>query len=126
MDYISRSYASEHPDYLFIFGDNDQRTGYGGLARELRGRPNAVGIRVKKKPSMTADSFYNDYEIETNQSKIDQDMQNLRANWQNDYARIVAPVDGIGTGRAELKARAPKTYKFLIAKLIEHGFEYPL
>jgi hypothetical protein len=126
IEYITRDYANEHSDYLFIFGDNDMRTGLGGLAREVRGQPNAIGIRVKKKPSMTTDSFYNDCEIESNRYKLDQDFQNLRANWNNNYVRIVAPVAGIGTGRAELRARAPKTYEYLINLLVKHGFEYPL
>lgn len=123
---ITREYAREHPDYLFIFGDNDMRTGLGGLAKELRGEPNAIGIRVKKKPALTPDSFYTDDEYIDNIRKIDQDFQNLRANWFNHYTKIIGPINGIGTGLAKLKVKAPETWDHLLKQLVEHGFEYPL
>lgn len=41
---IRRAHLRANPKNLYLFGDNEQRRGLGGLARECRGEPNAVGI----------------------------------------------------------------------------------
>ena len=99
MSHISRSYVLNHPNYLFVFGDNDARMGYGGLAKEVRGVPNSLGIRVKKYPSMSADSFYNDKEFESQKRKIDEDINSL-VRRSVDYESVVFPLSMIGTGLA--------------------------
>ena len=104
--FITRSMVQEHPNDLFVFGDNVLRTGLGGQAKEMRGEPNAVGIITKRFPSNTPDSFLNQGDF---------------LNWFNLTARdrirlldhvylggnVVWPSDGIGTGLADLKNKAP-------------------
>ena len=124
MDKICRVYAHDHPNYMFIFGDNDARMGFGGLAAELRGLPNAFGIRVKKAPTMKPEAFYNDNDNHEGIIKINQDLQHIRANW-NLYDKIVFPKAGVGTGRALLKVKAPQTYERLVKICRDHGFEQP-
>jgi len=100
---------------LFVFGDNDQRMGFGGQAKEMRGEPNAVGIRVKKAPSMDENSFYNDDEYILNTQKITQDLNHLAAIAKNKI--IVFPEDGVGTGMAMLNQKAPQTFNYLTTML---------
>lgn len=95
------------PEKLFVFGDNFQRRGFGGQAKEMRGEPNAVGIPTKRFPSMAEESFLTD---------------NLLTLWGvNSGAAIIKllgfegvivwPAAGIGTGLAELEKRAPRIWR---------------
>lgn len=105
----SRSFGE--PNKIFVFGDNDQRTGFGGQAKEMRGEPNAIGIRVKKSPSMDSGSFYTDDEYESNARKIAEDLEHLYKVALGKV--IVFPTNGIGTGMAMLNRTAPRTFAYL-------------
>lgn len=112
---ITRAQIQKNIDILFIFGDNDEREGLGGMAKEFRGEPNSFGIRVKKKPKTSVDAYYNDQEYLENCKKILEDTNYILSEIKN-YIGINMP-DGIGMGLAELNTRAPKTYKFLQTQL---------
>jgi hypothetical protein len=109
--HITRKDTKNNPNTLFIFGDNDKRSGYGGLAKELRGAKNAIGIRVKKKPSLDTDAFYTDVEIKENMEKICADINKIidKIN-SGKYDTIIYPSDGIGTGLAQMKQYCPETF----------------
>ena len=95
------------------------RVGRGGQAKEMRGEPNAIGIRVKKAP-LTGDVYYNDKEIDENKRKINEDLNEVRE--QLDYGKIIViPSDGIGTGLALLKEKAPETLLYLVNSLLNLG-----
>lgn len=104
--------VNNHPNYLFVFGDNLVGRGQGGQAI-IRYCKNSFGIPTKKLPSSFADSFFDDAEFDSNiehiKNKIDQ-LVELR----NDFECVIFPVDGLGTGLAQLPQKAPKTYKFLV------------
>jgi len=112
MDFITRKIVQENPDKIFVFGDNDLREGYGGQAKEMRGEKNTIGIVTKKEPFSNEDSYYTDDEFELNKKKINIDIKNI-INEIKKGKTIVFPTNGIGTGLAKLKEKAPKTYKFL-------------
>lgn len=112
IDKITRFYVRHHPEYLFIFGDNDARKGFGGLAREVRGESNSAGIRVKRYPSMSDDSFYNEDDIENQTKNITDDIDAINKRLIN-YTAIVFPTRGIGTGMAKLEEKSPTTKMFL-------------
>ena len=113
-DYIRRDDVSYNvDDSVFVFGDNDTREGLGGQAKEMRGEPNAMGIRVKKLPSTSEDAYYTDDEYKDNIRKINEDVLNIRNNAVLKGKTVVFPTDGIGTGLAKLEEKAPKTFKFL-------------
>jgi len=110
-----------NPEVLYVFGDNDQREGRGGQAAECRGADNAVGIRTKKAPLSGLDVYYTDAEYEENCRKIDEDFKIL---FDAITARktVVFPIDGVGTGYAQLDVRARRTLKHIndkLKKLIE-------
>jgi len=102
-NHITRAMLRAEPEKLFVFGDNIQREGYGGQAKEMRGEPNAVGIPTKIYPSMAEKAFFTDSNY---------DMFLLHT--AKDYLRLVGfagvivwPKGGIGTGLAQLEKRAP-------------------
>jgi hypothetical protein len=101
-----------NPDKIYIFGDNEQRVGKGGQAI-IRDEPNAFGIATKKQPNMKDGAFFTDDEFETNKKIIDEDIAKIKA----DGRPIVFPEDGIGTGRGDLKNKAPKTYEYLMGEI---------
>ncbi len=109
---IKRADLRENPDVIYLFGDNDQRSGYGGQAEEMRGEPNARGVRTKKAPSRRPDAFFSDAEFEENRLQIDNDLFGL---WDHLAAGgdVVCPMNGLGTGLSDLAATAPRTNNFL-------------
>lgn len=54
---ITRQYLIEHPDHIFVFGDNELRAGEGGAAA-LRDMPNTYGFIAKKCPCNNDNCFY--------------------------------------------------------------------
>lgn len=71
MKWITRSFVREHPDHIFLFGDNLARRGFGGQAAQMRSELNAIKIPTKKLPSNTEEAFFTDAELEQNKAAID-------------------------------------------------------
>lgn len=107
--YITRDIVRRHPDTLFVFGDNMQRAGYGGQAKQMRGEPNAVGIPTKWRPSNTDDAFF----VDTDMFAVQEAIDNAFARLINHKGPIVWPANGIGTGLANLKNRAPSIWQYI-------------
>lgn len=123
MPNITREVVTINRNFLFIFGDNDMRCGYGGQAKDMRGERNTHGIRMKKAPSMSRGSFYTDYteaERTYNKNTIGADLTAMDIKSQQ-YDAIVFPTKGIGTGMAQLHENAPSTYLWLKCALESRG-----
>jgi len=114
--FIYREDLKNNPNLYYIFGDNDMRIGTGGQAFEMRGEPNAIGIRVKKAPKTLLYAYYNDKDYSKNIEKISEDICNIDKLLLQDKT-VVFPSDGIGTGLARLNEVAPKTFKYLTNSL---------
>jgi len=95
-------------DKIYIFGDNTEGWGKGGQAI-VRDEPNAFGISTKDSPTQ----FMSDDNFKANKAKIDADIAAIKA----DGRPIVFPEDGIGTGRADLQNKAPRTWAYLQKEL---------
>jgi hypothetical protein len=54
---ITKKFLDENPNAIFVFGDNDHRTGYGGAAI-LRDHPQTYGFITKRAPDNMDLSFY--------------------------------------------------------------------
>ena len=78
--------------------------------------PNARGIPTKKKPTMDEDAFFTDEEYDDNIKIIDKAFEPVDKAIEDDKV-IVLPEDGLGTGRADLQNKAPKTFEYLEAKI---------
>ena len=114
--FITREFIRLNPSILFVFGDNDERNGYGGMAKEFRGEPNAIGIRTKKAPRMDDAAFYTDDEFEDNAKKIDEDIATIIRCMKIVYTILYIP-EGIGKGLASLEEKAPQTFRYLESQL---------
>lgn len=100
----------------YVYGDNDTRTGFGGQAHACRGEPNTIGVRTKKRPDSKESSYYTDLEYEENIRKIGGDIDAIQLLLEQGNV-VVFPTDGIGTGRACLRTKAPQTYIYLNNRL---------
>lgn len=109
---IHREDLKRNPSVLFCFGDNDVRTGLGGQAAEMRGEPNAVGVRTKRMPGKDNASYWNDKDFDQNCAKIEQDLARVKSHLRRGGI-VVVPSDGIGTGFAQMEKRCPKTFFML-------------
>ena len=104
---ITRQDLRANPEVLYVFGDNELRLGLGGQAKEMRGEKNAVGIRTKHKPSNHEPDFWSDDDWSVLIGKVDDDFRPLYLHLEKGGI-VVWPLDGIGTGLADLARRAPK------------------
>jgi len=110
--FISRHDARMNPSVYYLFGDNFKRQGFGGQAKELRGEPNAIGVRTKLYPTMYPNAFFTDDTFDMNCALIDEDLSQLPTD-----CIVVIPSAGLGTGLSELPTRAPRTYAWLVNRL---------
>ena len=120
MNIITRKYVRNNPQYLFLFGDNLIKNGYGGQAGAMRGEPNCIGIPTKRKPDMNPSSFFSDDIYEEIISIYEHLFERIKEEYvKGKYEAIVIPSEGLGTGLARLNKYAPKIYEYLQNKLKE-------
>jgi hypothetical protein len=103
------------PGALWVFGDNAARAGRGPKAGQayIRDEPNAVGIVTKRMPNNDPQAFLNDAEdFEDFLAMVAPAFERLARHLQAGGI-VVWPRDGIGTGRAQLAARAPRIWAAL-------------
>lgn len=108
--HICRADLRANPDVAYLFGDNLMETGLGGQAKEMRGEPNAFGIPTKKLPNMLTPSFFTDDDYDEATMAIWRAFHKVK---EAGFWVVVIPMDGLGTGLAQLDKRAPRIYKFL-------------
>lgn len=109
-DWITREDLRANPDKVYVFGDNVERRGYGGQAKEMRGEPNAIGVRTKCEPSMSSRAFFKDTQecrdmVEWDLARVQKALDEGRT--------VVVPKDGIGTGLSRLPFVAPNLDRFI-------------
>jgi hypothetical protein len=110
--FIRRQDLRNNRDRFYVFGDNMQRVGYGGQAREMRGEPNSIGVVTKWAPSNDSNAFFDDMpdafaQVGFDLARVDRILSEGKT--------VVVPEDGIGTGLAQLPRRAPKLDAFIKA-----------
>lgn len=115
--FITRNDLRMKPEWLFVFGDNMQRRGRGGQAREMRGEPNAVGIVTKRAPSMDRRAFFSDDDYAEVAEVVYEAFERLEEHLALNGV-VVLPTKGVGTGLAMLDFHAPK-----IDAMIQNGIE---
>lgn len=109
---VHREDLKRNPNVLFLFGDNDKRSGLGGQAADMRGEPNAVGIRTKRAPGRENEDFWSDKNFDSNCTKIEEDLVRVKSHLRRGGI-VVVPIDGIGTGYAQMEKRCPRTFYVL-------------
>jgi hypothetical protein len=126
IEVISENYTPEllraNPNKLFLFGDNNTRTGKGGQAI-IRDESNAMGISTKLLPKNTPEAFMSDDQLNDNKVVIDSDIKKAKERAAKEGKIIVLPKGGFGTGLAALSTKAPQTFIYLNERLKEEfGF----
>lgn len=96
--------CSSNPKAIVVFGDNLICKGKAGQAI-IRDEPNAYGIPTKRLPAMTDEAFFSDLDSEYNAVKTK--LIDLWLKHENGYT-IILPINQIGSGLANLKAKSPK------------------
>lgn len=115
---IYRDDLQANTNILYLFGDNDQRDGYGGQAGEMRDEENAVGVRTKWFPSNEDDAFFSDADFDSVSGMLVADLERVREHLEDDGI-VVIPLDGLGTGLSQLPERAPRIAAYLESLLEE-------
>lgn len=111
---IHRADLIANPQALYVFGDNEERWGLGGQAREMRGESNAYGVATLKAPGL----FWSEHGSARQCAVIDADLEPIILALQ--FKRLVIfPLDGIGTGLADLANRSPTTFAHLERRVAE-------
>ena len=85
----------------------------------MRGEPNAVGIPTKMSPSNKERAFFTDLEFDENKAVIDAAFADVARAFTDSMTVIVIPLSGLGTGRAQLSTKAPRTFDYLHQKLAD-------
>jgi hypothetical protein len=110
--WFTKEEIQANPDKIYVFGDNESREGVGGQAKACRGQPNTIGIRTKRDKYRNTDSYWYDDTYNENITMVIKDfLKVLKAI--DDGKTVVFPLDGFGTGLANLKDNAPKTLEFI-------------
>lgn len=115
----TREQIMRNPKTLYVFGDNLERTGYGGQAGEARDCPNAIGIPTLVSPRIPAsrESFRKLRGV----CRI----QFLKLKWHLMWGgTVVWPQDGVGTGIANLKFHCPELLDYIEGQLSELKRKY--
>ena len=104
---IYREDLQANPDVVYVFGDNLERVGLGGQAKEMRGEPNAIGVATKRAPDDLTSSFFYDKDFDEVIDLIWQDFKQVTEALLAGKT-VVFPLDGLGTGLSRLPETAPK------------------
>lgn len=111
---IYRADLRANPKAFYVFGDNEGRWGLGGQAKEMRGEPNAIGVATLKAPGV----FWTEDDAIRQCAVIDADIE-AAAGALLLGCTVIFPLDGIGTGLAELERRSPTTFAHLQQRVAE-------
>jgi hypothetical protein len=111
---IYRQDLQANPNLLYVFGDNEQRVGLGGQAKEMRGEPNACGVATLKAPGQ----FWTEPMTPIQCRVIDADLARVVRHLAGG-GHVIWPLEGIGTGLAYLEQSAPSTFRHLQARVAQ-------
>lgn len=113
---ILRADLRANPEVRYLFGDNCDRAGRGGQAAEMRGEPNAIGVRTKRHPNMQSTAFFKDSDEIEVRSFWNEDLAPVRLHHQAGGI-VVIPLDGLGTGLARLPYRLQNILEYEIERI---------
>ena len=107
--------CSNHPEDIYIFGDNLIGRGYGGQAI-IRNCHNTFGIPTKRLPSHSEDAYFSDQfdEYEAVKERIE---KLLALKFSKADITFVFPEDGLGTGLSKMNIKSPQLFKYMNEQL---------
>jgi hypothetical protein len=125
---ITPTFIKSHKEDIIVFGDNMEQKGKGGQAKPCRDfqinnkglkneQGNCFGIATKRLPSMKEEAFFSDQEEEI--ELVTNQLRELYVYGKKGKT-IWLPLDGIGTGLADLENKSPLIRKKIDEILKEH------
>lgn len=108
LPWITRDMLRNEPESMFVFGDNRERWGLGGQAKEMRGEPNAIGVATLYAPGL----FYDENDPSA-LSTVANDLSIVSKSLALGVT-VYVPTDGLGTGLGRLKESAPLIHNFIV------------
>ena len=122
----TRDEVAKDVDSVYVFGDNssDAITKYVPNSTQacIRGLNNAVGLPTKLTGFTDSKAYMNDSLLSIFRIMVDTTILHLK-NHERLGKTIVFPADGLGTGKAKLKEKAPKCWEYL-CKRSKEEFNY--
>lgn len=108
---ITDSFVKQHPDWIFIYGDNLIHKGEEGHRILFSHLPNCYPVPTKKRPCHREDSYFNDKEYFYNEKHIKESIDKIPFEYT-----FVVLIQGIGKEEDDsmLYIKAPGTYNYLI------------
>jgi hypothetical protein len=119
-----REQVAEDNNNAYLFGDNlndKYNTKYIPLQTQavIRGLPNAFGIVTKKDRKTNINSYLTDQNFDEIKNDIDKTLDEAIDYAKKHNGKIIIPSHGIGTGKADLKNKAPKIFEYINHKLVQ-------
>ncbi len=114
----SRELVQQNPNKLFVFGENVKQQGsdvIGGGQAVIRGLPNTYGLCTLT----IIGSYWTDEYFAVHKMQIDKDIKAICDLLPDELNTVVFPMSGLGTGRAKLHQKAPKTFLYLCEQLLD-------
>jgi len=122
----TRDQVARDTDSVYVFGDNseDAISCYVPSSTQavIRSLPNTLGISTKRNRRWEHRSFFSDEDYELFMSYLETKIDILKFKLYEGKT-IVFPQDGLGTGKAMLKEKAPLCWEYLCKRLKEE-FDY--
>jgi len=109
LPWITRDMLRADPEARFVFGDNAERWGLGGQAKEMRGEPNAIGVATLYSPG----NYYLAGDLVAIRTVL-RDLRMVGAALAKGRT-VYIPNDGLGTGLARLAENAPAIANLITA-----------
>lgn len=118
----TREEVARDVDSVYVFGDNIQDNVRNFVPSQtqavIRFLPNAVGIVTKKNRFWETESFFTDLDFEIFAAQLEVKIDLLKF-YLFEGKNVIFPSDGLGTGKAQLKEKAPKCWEYLCKRLKE-------
>ena len=122
----TRDEVARDVDSVYIFGDNckDALGTFVPTTTQacIRFLPNAIGLSTKKDRYWANQSYFSNEDLDLFTVLVEATIALIKVNIELGKT-IVFPADGLGTGKAMLKEKAPKCWEYLCKRLKEE-FDY--
>jgi hypothetical protein len=115
--HITRSEVQSNRGFTYTFGDNITEKGMGGMAKQLRGEPNAVGVPTKWYPTLHWDAFFSDDPLAKRSPESAKEFMETAIRAAEARGLLIIVPSGIGQGLAQMPTRCPKLYAWLTRRL---------
>ena len=109
-EWITPADIRRHPRSIFVFGDNVERRGRGGLAGVCRDQPNAIGVVTKWWLGRREQDFFSDANFKRCFEMILHDLKKVEEVLAYG-GEVIFPTAPLGSGLSKMPERCPRLYE---------------